>query len=163
MGLFAKFKEKFIPKKEKIESILEETLEDSILEETAEEVLEEQIVEAEPEVLLKEKKKKKTKETKLTEEEQTIVTYDKGLEKTRKEFVSELTLLGKRFTKVTDDYYDELENILIKADIGVRTVVDFIDRLRSRVKSENITDLEYLNEVIVDELFMICKDGIYIG
>lgn len=162
MGLFAKFKEKFIPKKEKIESVLEESLEDNVLEETSVDVVSEQTIESETELPLKKAKKnakKEAKDTKLTEEEQTIVTYDKGLEKTRKEFVSELTLLGKKFTKVTDDYYDELENILIKADIGVRTVVDFIDRLRSRVKSENITDLEYLNEVIVDELFMIYVEG----
>ena len=41
------------------------------------------------------------------------------------------------------------------ADIGVNTVMDFMDRLRKRVKSENITDTKYLNEVIVDELFII--------
>lgn len=155
MGLFAKFKEKFIPKKEKIESILESVEETEETEEVEEEIHEEQVQIEQP----KKKEKKKEKATKLTEEEETIVTYDKGLEKTRKEFVSELTLLGKKFTKVTEDYYDELENILIKADIGVRTVVDFIDRLRTRVKSENITDLEYLNEVIVDELFMIYVEG----
>lgn len=162
MGLFAKFKEKFIPKKEKIESILESVEETEEVEEEVEEVEEEKHEEQVQEVKIeqpKKKEKKKEKKTKLTEEEETIVTYDKGLEKTRKEFVSELTLLGKKFTKVTEDYYDELENILIKADIGVRTVVDFIDRLRVRVKSENITDLEYLNEVIVDELFMIYVEG----
>lgn len=159
MGLFAKFKEKFIPKKEKIESILESVEEtEEVEEEVEEEKHEEQVQEVKIEQP-KKKEKKKEKKTKLTEEEETIVTYDKGLEKTRKEFVSELTLLGKKFTKVTEDYYDELENILIKADIGVRTVVDFIDRLRVRVKSENITDLEYLNEVIVDELFMIYVEG----
>lgn len=161
MGLFAKFKEKFIPKKEKIESILEsveETEEIEEIEEKIEEVEEEKHEEQVQDVEI-EQSKKKEKKAKLTEEEETIITYDKGLEKTRKEFVSELTLLGKKFTKVTEDYYDELENILIKADIGVRTVVDFIDRLRVRVKSENITDLEYLNEVIVDELFMIYVEG----
>ena len=41
------------------------------------------------------------------------------------------------------------------ADIGVKTVMDFIERLRKRVKQENITDTKYLNEVIVDELFII--------
>ena len=41
------------------------------------------------------------------------------------------------------------------ADIGVKTVMDFIERLRKRVKGENITDTKYLNEVIVDELFII--------
>ncbi len=45
------------------------------------------------------------------------------------------------------------------ADIGVNTVENFLDRLKSRVKKENITDTKYLNEVIVDELFIIYVNG----
>ena len=41
------------------------------------------------------------------------------------------------------------------ADIGVNTVMNFIDRLRDRVKKENITDVSLLKEIIVDELFII--------
>lgn len=88
-----------------------------------------------------------------------VDAYDKGLEKTRKEFVSELNLLGLKFHKVTDDYYDELEHILIKADIGVKTVQNFLDRLKKRVKEESISDPKFLQEVIVDELFMIYVEG----
>lgn len=84
-----------------------------------------------------------------------VEKYDKGLEKTRDEFVSKLNFLGIKYTKVNEEYFEELENILIMADIGVKTVIDFIDRLKKRVKSENITDTEYLKEVIVDELFII--------
>ncbi len=93
------------------------------------------------------------------EEEKIIETYDKGLEKTRKEFVSKLSLLGHKYTKVNDEYFEELEDLLIMADIGVKTVMDFIDRLKDRVKKENITDTEYLKEVIVDELFIIYVNG----
>ena len=82
-------------------------------------------------------------------------TYDKGLEKSRTEFISSLSILGHKYTKVTDEYFDELENILIKADIGIKTVMDFTDKLKKRVKNENITSTEELKEVIVDELFMI--------
>lgn len=85
--------------------------------------------------------------------------YDKGLEKTRKEFVSELNLLGVKFHKVTDEYFEELEYLLIKADIGIRTVQKFLDRLKERIKKENISDPKYLQEVIVDELFMIYVEG----
>ena len=84
-----------------------------------------------------------------------IKKYDEGFEKSRNEFVSKLSMLGIKYTKINDEYFDELENILIMADIGVNTVMDFMDRLRKRVKSENITDTKYLNEVIVDELFII--------
>ncbi len=87
--------------------------------------------------------------------DENVLKYDEGLAKTRKEFVSKLSMLGIKYTKINDEYFDELENILIMADIGVNTVMDFIDKLKKRVKSENITDTKYLNEVIVDELFII--------
>ena len=91
--------------------------------------------------------------TTVTQKE--VEKYDKGLEKTRDEFVSKLNFLGIKYTKVTEEYFEELESILIMADIGVKTVLDFIEKLRARVKKENITDTEYLKEVIVDELFII--------
>jgi len=84
-----------------------------------------------------------------------IEKYVDGLSKSRENFVSKLSLLGIKYTKISNEFYDELEEILITADIGVNTVMDFVDRLKDRVKHENITDFEYLKEVIVDELFMI--------
>ena len=98
------------------------------------------------------------KEVESTKNED-VKLYDKGLEKTRNEFVSSLSILGKKYNKVTEQYYEELENLLIKADIGVNTVMNFMDRLRKRVKQENIVDTEYLKEVIVDELFIIYVDS----
>lgn len=89
------------------------------------------------------------------EEKENLKDYEKGLEKTRDEFVSKLNLLGIKYNKVNEEYFEELEQILIMADIGVNTVFDFLDRLKERVKKENITDTKYLNEVIVDELFII--------
>ena len=97
-----------------------------------------------------------TKEKKDIEE---INNYEKGLEKTRKEFVNELSILGHKYTKVSEEYFEELESILIMADIGVNTVMEFLDRLKARVKKENITDTKYLQEVIVDELFIIYVSG----
>ena len=81
--------------------------------------------------------------------------YEKGLEKTRKDFSDKLNKLNKKYSKVNQEYFEELEEILIMADIGVNTVMDFIDKLKRRVKSENITDTEDLKEVIVDEMFII--------
>ena len=98
-------------------------------------------------------------EIKVTDEEKEEIEdtskYVDGLSKSRDSFVNKLSVLGIKYTKISDDFYDELEEILITADVGVNTVMDFIDRLKKRVKSENITDFEYLKEVIVDELFMI--------
>ncbi len=92
----------------------------------------------------------KTQESKTETE-----LYDKGLEKTRNDFVSKLTLLNKKHKKVSNEYFEELEEILIMADIGVETVMEFISRLKKRVKHENIIDSEDLKEIIVDEMFII--------
>ena len=102
---------------------------------------------------------KKEEIIKTKEEKKELATYDKGLEKTRKEFISKLSLLGHKYTKVNENYYEELEDLLIMADIGVNTVFKFMDALKKRVKEENITDIEYLQEVIVDELFIIYVSG----
>lgn len=100
--------------------------------------------------IVSKKEKNQTKE---------VEVYEKGLEKTRKGFVSNLNVLGIKYTKVSEEYFEELENLLIMADIGVKTVFEFLDRLRKRVKEEKITDTKYLNEVIIDELFIIYVEG----
>ena len=81
--------------------------------------------------------------------------YDEGLQKTRKEFVSKLSNLSVKYKNISEDYFEELENILIMADIGVNTVMSFVDRLKDRVKKEKITDSNILKEIIVDELFIM--------
>ncbi len=92
-------------------------------------------------------------------EDKKIELYEKGLSKSRNTFVNRLINLNNKTKKITDEYFEELEEILIEADIGVNTVLSFIEKLKKRVKSENITDLNYLQEVIVDELFIIYVDN----
>ena len=179
MGLFDKLKS-IISKKEKV---VEEVKEEYEVEEVSE-IEEEAIEEAEEDIEVSlEEDEEINDEVSLEEDEnieededdedwinfvnsqnkveeaKDIETYDKGLEKTRKEFVSKLSLLGVKYTKIDDDYFDELEEILINADVGVNTVMSFMDQLRDRVKKEKITDTNYLNEVIVDELFIIYVDN----
>ncbi len=150
MGLFSKFKN-IIKRKEEI--VKEE-------ENDIEEVVSEEIEETkEIEVSEKKVKSKKKNKKKVTSEAEEIKDYDKGLKKTRDEFVSKLNFLGIKYTKVSEEYFEELESILIMADIGVNTVMKFMDKLRDRVKHENITDTKYLNEVIVDELLVIYVEG----
>ena len=84
-----------------------------------------------------------------------IKNYDSGLKKSREEFVSQLSNLSKKYKNISDDYFEDLENILIMADIGINTVMSFVDRLKDRVKSEKITDSDTLKEIIVDELFIM--------
>ena len=101
--------------------------------------------------------KKEEKET--TEEKESLEVYDKGLTKSRNTFSSRLLDLTKRHSKVDEEYFEELEEILIMADIGVNTVMNFMEKLRKRVKEKKITDPEFLKEVIVDELFIIYVSG----
>ena len=89
------------------------------------------------------------------EEKELVDSYDKGLEKTRKEFTSKLNLLTMKHNIIDEEYYEELEDILISADIGVNTVMEFTKKIRERVKKENITSATDLKEIIVDEMFII--------
>lgn len=84
-----------------------------------------------------------------------VTKYEEGLEKTRKEFISQLSNLSNKYKFINDDYFEELENILIMADIGVNTVMNFVDKLKLRVKTEKITDSKMLKDVIIDELFIM--------
>ena len=84
-----------------------------------------------------------------------VEKYDKGLEKTRKEFISQLSNLSRKYKNIDDDYFEELEDILIMADIGINTVMKFVDKLKLRVKSEKIVGSSYLKDIIVDELFIM--------
>ena len=87
-----------------------------------------------------------------------VKIYEKGLVKARENFVSKLANLTKKYNKITSEYFEELEEILINADIGVETVMDFIERLKNRVRKEKIESTESLKEIIVDELFIIYVD-----
>ena len=100
-------------------------------------------------------KKVVKKENKIFSDTEEKEVYEKGLEKTRKDFSDKLNLLNKKYSKVNEEYFEELEEILIMADIGVNTVMNFMDRLVNRAKKEKITDPEVLKELIVDELFII--------
>lgn len=96
---------------------------------------------------------------KTKEEQNEIKSYEEGLKKTRNEFKSKLNILNNKYKKVSEEYFEELEEILISADIGVNTVIEFVDKLKKRVKKENIIDSKDLLEIIVDEMFIIYVDN----
>ena len=93
------------------------------------------------------------------EEKEEVKLYDKGLEKTRDNFLNALLNLNKNHKIVDDEYFENLEEILIMSDIGVNTVMEIIDRLKKRVKKENIKTSDELKDIIVDEMFIIYVDG----
>ena len=93
------------------------------------------------------------------EEKEEVKLYDKGLEKTRDNFLNALLNLNKNHKIVDDEYFENLEEILIMSDIGVNTVMEIIDRLKKRIKKENIKTSDELKDIIVDEMFIIYVDG----
>lgn len=97
----------------------------------------------------------KLKKTFTKEQKEENKTYEQGLTKTRDDFVHKLNLLGIKYSKVDNAYFDELEEILIEADIGVNTVFELLKKLKVRAKEEHITSVKDLNETMVDEMFMI--------
>lgn len=101
----------------------------------------------------------KLKNTFKKNNNESVQKYDNGLTKTREDFINKINILGLKYTKTDEKFFEELEEILIMADLGTKTTFKFMDKLRKRVKEENITDFNYLKEVIVDELFMIYVNG----
>ena len=102
---------------------------------------------------------KKEAVKKNNEEIKEVKKYEKGLEKTKEEFVNKLNILGIKYTKINDNFFDELEELLIMADISVETVMFMTEKLKKRCKEEHIENFEELKEVIVDELLMLYVDG----
>ena len=169
MGLFSKIKSMFKgeskpQEQEKIETKKEEqTIEEEKHSVTEIKQEETSIEQKKQEVPSKEEKKKELESNKehspSTEPtKKANKVYEKGLTKSRKGFVSNLMNLTSKYRRVNEEYFEELEEILIMADIGVNTVMEFMDRLRSRVQKEKIEDPEALKEIIVDELFIIYVD-----
>ena len=76
-----------------------------------------------------------------------------GLFKTKNAIVGKIDSLIKRFTKVDEELFDELEELLISADIGVMTTEEILDELRDTVKENRIKE----PEEVKNELFEILK------
>lgn len=71
-----------------------------------------------------------------------------GLSKTRDQFTSNLKNLFTRNVKIDDDLYDELEEILISADIGMTSTVEIVDELREEIKKRSIKDVDLIYPVL---------------
>ena len=97
------------------------------------------------------KNKFSKKEEKQTEE---LSSYEKGLEKSRKNFASRLDALSKRYAKADGEYFEELETILIESDVGVGLSIRLIENLMEEADSEGITEPKTINEKLVDAMFV---------
>ena len=84
---------------------------------------------------------------------------DKGLEKTKQSFFDKIgrAIAGK--TKIDEDVLDELENILIQSDVGVKTTVKIIERIEERVAKDKYMTTKELNEILRDEIVQLLSEN----
>ena len=85
--------------------------------------------------------------------------YKLGLHKTREGALSSLKEILNKSSKIDDELFDRLEEIFIMADIGVDTVVSFIDELKDEVYHKKIEYPMLLQEIIIDKMFEIYLNG----
>lgn len=76
----------------------------------------------------------------------------KGLTKTRDNFIKSMDYIFNGFTHIDDDFYDELEEVLIMGDIGVRTTERILDELKAAVKKEKIKEPSECKEFLISEI-----------
>ncbi|WP_308875277.1 signal recognition particle-docking protein FtsY [Lacticaseibacillus rhamnosus] len=78
--------------------------------------------------------------------------YDEGLEKSRSSFGEKLNALFANFRTVDEDFFDDLEEMLIESDVGFETAVRLSDELLEEVKLKNAKDPKAVSRVIVEKL-----------
>ena len=79
-------------------------------------------------------------------------TLDKGLEKSKTSFFSKLSKAVAGKTKVDDDVLDNLEEILVSSDVGVKTTLKIIERIEKRVAANKYLGTEELNSILREEI-----------
>ena len=96
-------------------------------------------------------------ETVTTEDEQE--RYDKGLEKTNHSFGARLNAFFAKFRTVDENFFDDLEDLLIESDVGFETAEELTDSLRDEAKLQNAKSHDALKQVIVEKLVDIYDKG----
>lgn len=84
--------------------------------------------------------------------------FKEGLAKTRSSFSEKVEDLIYRHKKIDEDFYEELEEILIGADVGVNTVLDLMDELRSEVKAKRIENATDLKPILTEKIIELLRD-----
>ncbi|MEV5024819.1 signal recognition particle-docking protein FtsY [Paenibacillus sp. LPE1-1-1.1] len=106
---------------------------------------------------------KKLKESIATKTEAVTNIFKEGLTKTRTAFVEKVEELITRRKKIDEQFYEELEEILIGADVGVNTVMQLIDDLRVEVKKRKIEDAADLQPILSEKLINLMKGDDHSG
>ncbi len=83
-----------------------------------------------------------------------------GLAKTRNRFISELSSLLRTGRKIDEDLMEEIEELLIRADVGVDTTLTLMENVRETVKEKGLGDSSELGTVIKDEIMNLLGEDV---
>lgn len=126
-----------------------------------EEIVQPQSNEAETEVFEEEEANETIEETPQVQETEQE-KYDRSLKKTRTGFGARLNAFFANFRSVDEDFFEELEELLIMSDVGVQVASNLTEELRYEAKLENAKKPDALRRVIIEKLVELYeKDGIY--
>ena len=153
-------KEKPVVKKEvKEEPVVEEQVKEEpvVKKEVKEEPVVKEQVKEEPVVKEQVKEEPVVEEQVITNQEKEAL--DKGLQKTKKSFFSKLksAIIGK--SKVDDQVLDDLEEVLITSDVGVKTTIKIIERIEQRVAEDKYTSAKELDKILKDEIVNLLAEN----
>ncbi len=97
-------------------------------------------------------------EVEKDEQEGFFSRLKKGLSKTKNDFINQVTALFSSSGKINEDLFEQLEEILIQADVGVATTIKLIEELKERVKQDKISEAAELSSVFKEELSRLLQD-----
>ena len=143
----------------------QKTVEESLDSEPAVEVHQEEITEEEnPEFIEDEEENSiEVLEPEIPQAEETVQEkYDRSLKKTRSGFGARLNAFFANFRSVDEEFFEELEELLIMSDVGVQVASNLTEELRYEAKLENAKKPDALRRVIIEKLVELYeKDGNY--
>ena len=169
MGLFDRIKKSLFGQKdeEKPEEAAEENAEienEAVAEttETSEEAVAEKAEEQEEtadEESIEAAEEETTEPAEESTEEKTTELYEKGLEKSNKGFGARLNAFLAKFRTVDEDFFDDLEELLIESDVGYETSEELTDQLREEAKLQKAKSRDDLKRVIVQKLVEVYDEN----
>lgn len=158
MGLFDIFrKKKTDNQEEESNQQASRVSSESLSDQTSDQLLEEQH-DVQSELDKSEEPVVKSPETEIESEQQ---VYNKGLEKTRTGFAARFNKFLANFRSVDEDFFEELEETLVGADVGFDMAIKISDELREEVKLENAKRKEDVRDVIIKKMVDLYEaDGV---
>lgn len=102
---------------------------------------------------------KRLKEKIVGTNEAVTEKFKDGLTKTRDQFTSKINDLVAQFREVDEEFFEELEDLLLQADVGFETVMELTEELRKEVQRKNIKNTDGIQSVISEKLVEIYETG----